>query len=278
MSITCSFLTGTRRFRLLLGAAFACAALAPATAAPPQPQQVDATYQIALSGLNIGQLRYQSTLGGNHYEVAGDIDLSMFFGAFFWKGALRTSGVIADATLKPEMYTFEYRNSSRASQLRMGFDKSGRPKVNVSPAPASYADSIALKDEHIREVIDPLTAMAGLVGGRKDGVCNRRLSIFDGQQRFDLSFAFLRTEELNGRPATVCGLKYTPIAGYRPTSDVRAMAQNSGIEIAFQSTRQGGVLVPISVALPLPDGILTLTIESIDVRTGKGSRLAQESR
>ena len=57
-----------------------------------------------------------------------------------------------------------------------------------------------LREQHLKGVLDPLSAIMVLSRGSSANPCDRRLPIFDGKERFDLVFSY--KGEMQGRPSS----------------------------------------------------------------------------
>src|SRR3990172_9572532 len=193
---------------VVLGSALVIAlprASLPATraAAGMPPVDVSALYKITLNGFEIGSLRFTSSVTPSTYTLDSDVELSALLGAFHWRGVSRTAGTIAGAAPRPAGFLFEFESTTRS----------------VSVLPPSVADDglIPVTEQHMKGVLDPLTAILALTHG--DGnPCARKVSIFDGKQRFDLVLSYNRQTPIGegqAEMATVCRVKYVPIAGFR---------------------------------------------------------------
>ena len=128
--------------------------------------------------------------------------------------------------------------------------------------------------------LDPLSAIMSLTRSDAAKPCGKKLAIFDGKQRFDLSLSFVRLEPItdaHAAQATVCRIKYTPIAGYRNNDETRALAQNTGIEISFRPIPAARLLVPHKVVIPTMAGDAILSAEHIKISTPDRDKIAAAS-
>jgi len=54
----------------------------PKMEAAPWPSRVEATYKVSFAGLDIGDFKFQATVNGGTYSLAGNAELSALLGAF----------------------------------------------------------------------------------------------------------------------------------------------------------------------------------------------------
>jgi hypothetical protein len=124
----------------------------------------------------------------------------------------------------------------------------------------------------LKSVLDPMTAILALSRGNTANPCARRISIFDGKQRFDLVFSFRRLENIteaqpSGQPhvAFVCRVQYIPVAGYRRNTETQTMAASNGIEVAFRPVPSANLLIPYQITIPTIVGSAVLSSQRVDI-------------
>ncbi len=130
--------------------------------------------------------------------------------------------------------------------------------MNDSDA-ASKPNRVPLRPEDFKEVMDPLSAL--LLPSRSTTefiaptTCDRRLRIFDGQRRYDLSLAYSRLDSLemaagNRIRVLVCGVKLELIAGYRRDSMIiKYVADRKDMELWFVPITGRPFPMPVSLKL-----------------------------
>lgn len=252
-----------------------------ATAAPTPtgiaPVRVDASYRITLNGFNLGTFQFKSEVGRNRYTLDTDVEISALLGVFRWKGVTRTSGAIAARTPKPADFRFDYESTVRSGSVAMGFAGDGIERLTVLPTTVEPPDWVPLSAAHLKGVVDPLSAILAITHSDAATPCGRKLSIFDGKQRFDIALRFARKEPVVGLPdetAIVCRVKYTPIAGYRANDETRHLAETNDIEIVFRMVPAAKLMLPQSVALPTPAGNARIDLENVSIEVSDRGQLA----
>jgi Protein of unknown function (DUF3108) len=256
-----------------LGVAATAVAPSPA-AAEPWPSHVQAVYKIEFNGFDIGTFEFSSAVNGQAYSVTGDAKLSALLGAFKWQGATRTSGALSGDTPHPTGYSFSFASGSKQGSIRMGF--AGDKVTNVAHVPVHQPapTTIPVRDGDLKGVLDPLSAVMAMARTPGENPCTRKFAIFDGKQRFDLQLAYKRQDRVSdvrptGQPgiAYVCKVKYTPIAGHKPTEEARAMAANQGIEVSLRPVPSANLFVPHRIVIPTGAGTATLTAVRVHITT-----------
>ena len=61
--------------------------------------------------------------------------------------------------------------------------------AHLPPEPPK-PDTVPLREQHLKGVLDPLSAIMVLSRGSSANPCDRRMPIFDGKERFDLVFSY----------------------------------------------------------------------------------------
>ncbi len=252
-----------------------------ATAAPPptgpSPLKVDANYKISLNGFDLGSFRFKSDVGRTQYALDTDVQISALLGVFHWKGVTHTSGALKAKTPKPEGFRFNYESSVRNGSVTMGFGKECIESLSVVPVMMEAPDTVPLTRAHLKGVFDPLSAILAITHTDAATPCGRKVPIFDGKQRFDIDLRFAREEPVVGRPhetAVVCRVKYTPLAGYRPTEETRQLAASNDIEIVFRMVPAAKLMLPQSVAVPTPAGVARIDLERVNIELPRGGQVA----
>ena len=268
-----------RRFALLVLSL--ATALSPARSyAEGWPAQVHAVYRINFNGLDLGTFDFNSRIKDNSYQLTGNANVSALFGAYEWRGQSRASGLALQAGPQPAAYYFAFKSNSKVGNIHMTFADTAVSKVVADPPIKSSAAAVPLRDGHLKDVVDPLSAVLALskpAAGRTTGInpCARRVNIFDGKQRFDLALSFKRQAsitEVGGKHGTaiVCRIKYIPVAGHKLNEETRSMMQATGIEIWMLPMPQAGLFIPYHIVIPTMAGNATMTIEKISIDTARG--------
>jgi len=247
----------------------------------PWPSQVTALYKISFNGLEIGTFQFQTTIGAQGYTASGDAQISALLGVFTWRGITRVSGAVDGATPHPAGYSFDFQSSSRSGSVKLGFKQDNITSVSMIPKIEDTEETVPVREQHLKGVLDPLSALLALSRADPANPCGRKLSIFDGKQRFDLAMSFRRNEKIvearpSGQPgvATVCRVKYTPIAGHKQNDDTRTLANSTGIEVALRHIPSANIMVPHEITIPTGMGPAVLTAQRVEVSTVANGQIA----
>jgi len=253
----------------------------PVMAAEGWPSQISANYAISFNGFTIGSFDFKARIGKSGYELDGDAQISALLGLVSWRGLTHSSGRVKRAGPLPKDYSFDFRSSAKTGFVKIGFGKTGAENVSMIPPIPTHSDEVPLTLKHLKGALDPLSTVMALTRGSKTNPCTRRLPVFDGKQRFDLQLSYKRQEAVGatrvaGQPGIVivCGVKYQPIAGYRPTSDVKQMAASTDIEVSLRPIPSANLFIPHKISIPTSSGYVTLGLNKLQILTNDRQRIA----
>lgn len=238
------------------------------------PSQVDATYRIHFNSFEIGTFGFRANFAGASYVTEGHAQISALLGFVKWEGHSRSSGNLGGQGAQPAAYTFDFSGGGKSGSMKMGFMNGQVTSVASVPVKPLPADTVPVEVQHLKGVLDPLTTVLAMSRPQNGNACGRKLAIFDGRQRLDLVLSPLRQQQIpearpSGQPtlATVCRVRYVPVAGHRKAEEGEHMATTDGIEVVFRPVPSAGLFVPHQITIPLPAGSITLTAERVDIQT-----------
>jgi hypothetical protein len=244
----------------------------PAVDAKAWPTRVAAVYKITFGGLEVGNFHFESSVNEQSYTLSGNAELKALLGIFNWQGVTRSSGSIAGERPKPAAYTFDFKSNSKSGSVKMSFNDAGVSNVSSVPPHTPSRASVPVREHHLKDVLDPLSAVMALTRARSSNPCDRKISIFDGKQRFDLLFSFRRRERIpearrSGQPGIgyVCRVRYIPIAGHKNNDETRQMAETTGIEVALRPVPSANLVIPYQITIPTIAGSAVLTSQRVDI-------------
>lgn len=277
--------------RRLFGATFAGAAAAslacfsaPASAQPlgeTWPAAVHAHYKLQYNGIDVGQLNVTSKRSGTTYSLDGSGKVSVLFGAITWSGNSSVKGNIVGGIPQPVTYAFSWKNNRKGGTIDMGYKDRVATDVKVVPPQDPHPDLVPVQPQHKAGVFDPVSALLMLTRADERPPCDRKVSIFDGKQRYDIVLSFKRNTNLppsaggqKGEIAYVCRAMYVPVAGHRDNAATKGHAANKDVEVVMRRVPGSQLLIPYSVLIPTMWGSGSMVTDRIEVTTTAGTRIA----
>jgi hypothetical protein len=219
----------TRNFAATARAAVmmsSCLLAGAATSEPvaPWPTQVNALYTLHFTGFGeLGKFKFHSQIQGNDYSINGSAEVKVPL-IYTWTSAITGNGKLSSDEPQPATYTFSSHGKpviggAKHLNVRLGFKESAVNNTSIippnNPGGAHY---VPIKPEHLKSVIDPLTAVLVTTRAKGGSPCGRRLAIFDGKQRFDLLTTPAGQQKAgstpSGQPATAGAKCAIFVAGY----------------------------------------------------------------
>lgn len=277
------FLVTPARSFIAAAASLACSSsfITAASAADLWPARVQALYDIDFNGLNVGTFEFASSHDGHSYTLNGAGRLSLLLGAIKWSGDTRTTGQIGGNTTEPRSFTFGYSGTGKSGSTRMAFaDRQVTQVLHEPPSPPKDG-IVPVQQQHLKGVLDPLTAIMAVSRGTDANPCDRRIPIYDGKARFDLvlsprGMVRLSEQRPSGQPGEgyVCRVKYQPIAGHKADQETKYIAASEGIEIILRPIPSANVFVPYKVTIPTMAGAATITSRRVDITTPAHQQIA----
>ncbi len=252
-----------------------------ANAAERWPSKVSAKYAISFNGFSIGSFQLNARISRGSYVLDGDANISALLGLVSWRGLTRSSGHLKNGGPQPKNYNFNFKSSAKSGAVRMGFKKNTIESISMVPPIPVASDEVPLERSHLSGVFDPLSAVMALTKGRSTNPCKQTLPVFDGKQRFNLKLSYVRQQTIDemrpsGQPGSVivCRVRYAPIAGYRPTSDIRRMAASNDILIALRPIPKANMFIPYEIRIPTSAGTVVLSSQTVDIVTTDSRQIA----
>ncbi len=246
------------------------AGLAPAGAAEIS---TTAKYEVTIAGVQVATATATLVLDGDKYKVTAAAQAAGIAKiATTARGTAIALGQIGEGEIAhPTGYTITSKGK-RDEAVRMALAGGIIRTLDVQP-PVDKEDTerVKLTEQHLRGVIDPLSATVFPVTGADPlapQTCNRTVPVFDGRVRFDLVMSFKRTENFDvggvkGK-AIVCSIQYRPIAGHRPERrETKFMMENRDIEVSLMPVNGARVLVPWRASIKTMVGTAVLRAVSI---------------
>jgi len=270
--MTGSLFSTLRRAGTLAAALFAFAPasgqMAYAEPGPVRDGSLEASYNMLLNGVTIGRFdldtkidhaRYTMTIRGRTAGVSAMVSDGT--------GLLKSSGQIAGAKVLPgDYYLDTTENGQRSSNVSMRMKLGTIISVAALPPLPIKADRVPLLPAHKHNIVDPLSAMmVPMKRADMGAACNRSIPVFDGWQRFDVKLHYKSTAQVQGEggsysgPVVVCGARYVPVAGHRPSREqVKFMENNKQLEVWLAPVDNLGVLMPFRMQIGTEAGVLTI--------------------
>jgi hypothetical protein len=227
--------------------------------------RLDARYAVTLAGLPIGKGAWVIDIADDQYTAAASgatAGLLRVFAAGQGSGASR--GFVVSGIPVSASFAASVTSDKKTDEIRMLLAGGAvREFVNTPPIPP-HPERVPVTEAHRKNVTDPMTAALYRVPGTADlfgpEACPRLVPVFDGRMRYDLQFAYRRTERVKAEkgydgPAAVCAVYFNPISGFIPSrAAIKYMIEQRDMEAWLVPVAGTRVVVPFRVSIPTPIG------------------------
>ena len=223
-------------------------------------QRFEASYRATLAGLPVGSGSVVLDIAGDRYamEASGQaMGLMRMFAS--GSGEATARGAISGGKFLPASYALNIRTRNKIQEVKMALVGGAVQRLVLEPPFEPSTDHAPLTEAHKRGVLDPLSASI-VAGAGPNGLapeaCQRRMPVFDGRMRFDLTLAYKRIETVRTAqgyegPAIVCAVTFTPIGGHEKEKfAIKFLRENRDMEIWFAPIAGTPFLAVYRIAVP----------------------------
>jgi hypothetical protein len=236
-------------------AMFSSALMLLASGASSFAETVSATYSVSVAGISVGKAVLTAEGSGKKYNIR----LSGSYGFLTARGTFSaaSTGSIGPKGPTPSSYRLQLKGEED-ELTNVSFARGKAAKIAITPPPGEKKtlNRIPLKDEHLVNVLDPVSGilLLAIKAGQAEGAaCNGSVPIFTGMVRAQITLSPARETPLQ----TICKIKFQPIAGHRETRNVMRIAASEELRIGFPRAADGAFRFPSSISIPLRFGTLT---------------------
>jgi hypothetical protein len=256
--------------RIRIVNSLAALALLVPMAGEAEPLRHRADFDILLAGLPFARASFESSRDDNLYEIevnfraagVGQIVNNM-------TAELVSSGVIDNRGLQSQRYYLQYRKGDRHRRYEADFKNGDVVATRIQPPRdrSKQRNWVPITKDDLKSVTDPL---AGLIQSVSVGdPCRPLIPIYDGEARLDINLdrkgeSKFKAAGFDGK-VVVCGMRYTPLAGYRKGSrEAEFLSRLKRMEIWFAKSERMNVYAPVYFSVPTKFGTLTMKATRFD--------------
>jgi hypothetical protein len=241
---------------------------APAAAAE---LQATAGYLVNLGGTNVASVSVRLSDTGRHYAMALEARITGL-AQFVASGSARigSAGRSVGSGLVSEKFDLLTRAEGEKFTVAIEYASNDVTAFIVDPPLISPVDRVALERKHLRGVNDMLAAFVLKGGGLDAGLCDRKLRIFTGLERFNIAMRYLRSEEATSKrtgyqgPVVLCSIRYSPVSGHSASSEItNYLAEDGQIVIWYAPLQTPGYFIPYRVLVTTSVGDLSMVLTEL---------------
>lgn len=227
-----------------------------------------ADYAVSLGGTNIANVTIGLNDTGKRYSLEATARITgMASLVASGSGKVESEGASSPSGLTSER--FDLLTSSGGEDFTVAITYAARDVQSfvINPPLINNIDRVAIERKHLRGVNDMIAAFV-LKGGNLDkGLCNRKMQIFTGLERFNIAMRFTKEDQATSKktgyqgPVILCNIRYSPISGHFSTSEVtNYLKESDRILIWYAPLSTPGTFIPYRVLLSTEAGDLSMVL------------------
>ena len=234
---------------------------------------VDATasYIISLGGINVADVKVKLADSAQHYDIALSANVTGL-GGLVASGTAKaeSTGTSSGNALTAEKFDLATHANSEDFTINVQYAHGDVSAFVVQPPVVNDINRVPIERSQLLGVGDMLSGFI-LKGSSLDhALCQRKMRVFTGLERFDLAMSFLADDKATSLrtgyqgPVVQCRLKYTPISGHFTTSQMtNYLAQSDRIFIWYAPMAATGFFIPYRVLITTSMGDLSMVLTGL---------------
>ena len=261
-----------RPFRRLSAFVLGLAALGtlPALAAPLNAK---AEYSVTLGGTHMAAVSIDFSDDGKQYALGLNARISGLARLVASGSArLRSTGSSAGAALRAQKFDLLTSAGGQDLNVAVTYAAGDVDSFVVDPPIINTIDRVAIERKQLVGGVNDMAAAFILKGGALDkGLCERRLQIFTGVERFNLSLRYARDDVATSKrtgyqgPVVLCSVSYTPISGHYTSSEITTyLAQSDRILIWYAPLQNADYFIPYRALVTTEAGDLSVVLTNLE--------------
>ncbi len=249
--------------RLALVGLMAAAWLAGAAGAAAASQLYRTEYAISIFGLSIARATMETTVSAGSYDLHGHFLTSGLAHIFDeTEGTVHVTGNDVKGKVVPSTFDLAYKHGRKNKSTSIRFVSGNVVSAQNVPPVKKRDPWVEVSPQDLLAVSDPLSALMIPAKSSRD-VCDRTISVFDGQTRANIQLSFNGTESFTTDGFTgetvLCSARFVPISGYQKgKKSIDYLANKSRISVSFALLGNSGIYAPVVARIGTRIGTLKI--------------------
>ncbi|MFG1401463.1 DUF3108 domain-containing protein [Xanthobacter sediminis] len=238
--------------------------------------RLDAKYVLSVGGVELGRASVVLEAGNEAYEISGSGRITGVLRAVSsGKGVVAARGMLTPGKMVPRLYALNAEADGKKEGARLAMAGGAVAEMEVEPPLKPLPDRVPVTNETLQNIIDPMSGAFVYVPPPANplsaAACERAVPVFDGRQRYDIVLTYLRTEQVKASgykgQAVVCGVRYKPVAGHRPTRyTVQYMEDNKDMFVWLVPIEGTRLMAPFKVSVATMIGTAVFQATSFEAK------------
>lgn len=234
----------------------------------PQALSIEARYVVNIGGTIIADAEFDLRQSGSTYSLGLDARV-IGLGQFVARGSATANveGRAMRTAYRGENFNLQTRTSEGTVTVNVRFSSGDVAAFFTDPPVQPRIDQVPLERRQLIGVNDMLSAFILKAEGLDKALCDRKLRIFTGVERFDLQLHFVGAETATSArtgyqgPVILCQISYRPISGHYLSSEITNYLQTSDrILIWYAPVEDSNTYIPYRVLIGTTLGDLSMVL------------------
>jgi hypothetical protein len=231
-----------------------------------------AGYVVNLGGSIIANATFDLTQSDSSYNLKLSANVSGF-AQLVASGTLKASstGTVTAGGLQSQSFDLTTKSSGDTFSDTVQYAGGTVSAFIIDPPIVNNINRVPVERSQLSGVNDMLATFI-LRGATLDkSLCNQRMHIFTGIERFDLNFSYAKDDVATSKrtgyqgPVVLCHIDYKPISGHYTTSELtNSLAQSDRILIWYAPLHDTGLFIPYRVLLTTSMGDLSMVLTTLN--------------
>jgi len=230
-----------------------------------------ANYLVSLGGINVATVAIKLADSGGRYDLTADATVAGLGGLVASGTAkVESTGASTPTGLSSEKFDMLTHAHDEDFSIDVQYARGTVSAFEIKPPLVNDINRVPIERTQLSGVGDMLAAFILKGRGLDQSLCNRRMRIFTGIERFDLAMTYLADDKATSLktgyqgPVVQCRIKYTPISGHFTSSAMtNYLAQSDRIFIWYAPMADTGYFIPYRVLLTTSVGDLSMVLTSL---------------
>ncbi len=232
---------------------------------------VDAKYVVNIAGTIIANVDIKLDTNEKNYSLNLDAAITGL-GQFVARGSafINITGSANGKTYRGQDFKLETNSSQGNVNVTVRLSRGRVEAFYITPPLEPHFDRVPVERRQLVNVNDMVSAFIIKGGSLAGPLCERRLRIFTGVERFDLKMRFVAKETATSKrtgyqgPVVLCQLQYLPISGHYASSEItKYLKASERILIWYAPVGDTGTFIPYRVLVGTSLGDLSMVLTSL---------------
>lgn len=231
-----------------------------------------ARYVVNVGGINVANLDIRLAVEGAAYQLDVSADVAGLAQVVSQgSGAVNSGGTVTPEGLRSDRFYLETRSGGERFSLETRYANGNAGNGVVSPPLANNPDRVPVEPGHRTGVNDPVAAFILRAPALDRSLCDRRLDVFTGIERFDMALSYADSQEATSQrtgyqgPVVLCAMRYVPVSGHFASSRITSyLAESTRMMTWYMPLEGSDFFIPYRVLMGTSYGDLSMVLVSLE--------------